>query len=321
MITLCKEIKKIVRLLCGSNHTNIFGYKSTVANQLYLFYYLSGKIYYTDQIHHQVKYLWYSMVLCQTAILFSVGVTYSRYMYEIKCDLMMLYNVAISVGSLQSIVFGLPLFCRLYSDRIEKMIEYVDHILITRQRRRCNFDPSFSDRFERDEIIIHAKKWFSYFISLYFTFFELYSLICFFDVLLFYEEHKAKNYLYYALPPPLIREYGDLQTYLIYNGVLSASILILALQLWLVVAILLYWNIICCDELVSISTYLDVEMSNLNRQFRDGNIQDWNNVFETILLRFAKRLQNVIPYVCYRWVLFLIFRPSRDEFFLLFQID
>ncbi|XP_065204132.1 uncharacterized protein LOC135834228 [Planococcus citri] len=279
-----QELKKMIRQLRGSE--NIFDYKSTVANQLYLLYCFSGNIYFTDKISKRVKFLCYSVILCQLLISYSIGLTYFRdIMSASNKNFTMMFDVSSVFGCYQIIEFGFPLISYFYGDRIETMIDHVDAILSS----ECTLN--------QNEIMAHAKEKCRLFMGLFAIFCLVYLSAGSFEVILFFDEAKIKNYLYYAAPPPLIGQIEGLLMYFIFNCVLASSYILASLKVWSVLSIVLYWNIICCDQLVSLRDGLGTKMRDFAESQESWNT--WNVIFERNVANCAKRFQNIMRLVDY----------------------
>lgn len=276
MITLYRELKKIIKQMYGSE--NIFGYKSTAANRLYVFYCFIGKIYSTKKVNHWVKYLWY--VLVSSEILFSYFIGLGYLLYDEHTDLMMMFNVANALGANTVATLGFPLVSYFYSADIKAMIELVDDILTTRGQQL---------------VVVDERKGFGWILGPIVVGISIYSLIGVFDVVLFFEEEKLKNYLYYTYPVPLIQRYGTFGYFFFINGI---SIMVSGLSMFELVsslAIVLQWNIVCGDELIRIKN--DFHAKTFHMEWRiekgDESWKDWNRDFESAVERGIERFRKV----------------------------
>lgn len=284
MITLIREVVKIIRQSRGSQ--NIFGYRSTVANQLYLLYCFSGHIYFCNKIHKQVKYLWCFVIACQLTFASTIALDYLWYL-SID-DVMMLFNVINAIGAIQMTTMGIPSIVYLFGDRIEKMIKHVDDILA----QEIN-----SGGFKQHKIMADSKQRFASFLAPYSVCSVVYFSVCVLDLVLFFEEYKATNYLYYPYPPPMVQTYGsDFRLIFVMQFLTSLMFMFMIFESFSVFSLVLYWNVICCNELIDISTYLFSRSRGLNNyeSMDDGYrvLARWDTVFECTLEHSIKKFQK-----------------------------
>lgn len=86
--------EKIIKQLRGT--LNIFGYRSTTANQLYLFYCIGGNIYFDKKIHPILKYSWGTVNLC--GVLSSCTTGLACLLYDTTQDVRKLLDIALAIG-------------------------------------------------------------------------------------------------------------------------------------------------------------------------------------------------------------------------------
>ncbi|XP_065224027.1 uncharacterized protein LOC135848150 [Planococcus citri] len=282
MRILWHELKKITRQSLGTE--NIFGYRSTVANQLYLLYCFCGKIYFTDKVDKRVKYLWYSLVSSQ--LIFSCVLGWSYLWYDDKNDLVLMLNMSMSIGCIHTTTLGFPFILYLFSDRIEAMIDFVDGLM----------NVKFQNTVLKD-----VKKYFSFFFTSLFVCVLVFLLASFLDVILFFEEDKVSIYAYYAYPPPMVQKYSSFGSFMMATGVTGILFVVITLEVWLVFALMLYWSIICCSQLTSVKDGLHARTCDLN-QYSDTEIalsQEWRGIFECTLKRSIREFQMATRLINY----------------------
>ena len=288
MITLYRELKKFTKQIYGSE--NIFGYKSTEANQLFAFYCIFGKIYFTNKINPWVKYLWYLLNLSEISFFCIIGWVF--FWYDTNNDLMLKLNVANAIGANFVEIFGFPLIVYLYGNEIDTMIKLVDDILQTTTKA------DVSHRLDQESPTIKKGTIFASVLGpMILCFMVIYSFICYFDMILFYDAKKVKNYLYYAYPTPLMQDYGTLRYFFIANSISTFFLEIYMFQLMSSLAIALQWNRICCHELIRIKDDFDSATRRLTEHIEDdtGEItwKQWNRDFQSITRRATERFQKI----------------------------
>ncbi|XP_065222145.1 uncharacterized protein LOC135846790 [Planococcus citri] len=286
MKILCQEFKKIWRQMLGTE--NIFGFKSTVANQLYLLYCFSGHIYFTDKVHKQVKYIWCGLVSCQ--ILFSYIFGLSYLWYDEKNDLVKMLYTANSFGAIHMATLGFPLLSHLFGDRVQAMIKFVDSF--------SNIQSSST--FDQNTVLEDVKKYFLIFTTPLITSALVYMFGCVPDVVLFFEEDKVRDYFYYPYPPPMVQKCSSLTSFMIMGSATSMLFLLMLFEFYSVFGFMLYWNIICCNQLIVVKNELNARTVRLN-EYSDHEVKslrEWNGIFKRTLersitgLQLATRLTN-----------------------------
>ncbi|XP_065216442.1 uncharacterized protein LOC135842754 [Planococcus citri] len=287
MKILWQELKKIFRQLRGSE--NIFGYKSTVANQLYLLYCFAGHIYFTDKVHKRVKYFWYGIVSCQLLYSSVIGLEYLW--LEKKIDLMLKLHVVNFVGMINSTAVFYPIIMYLCRDRIEALIQHVDNILLL----------DLGSGLKQKKMIADAKKYFALYLIPSVICVLVYSLASIPNIVLFFEEEKISNGLFYAYPPPLVQKYTSMWLYLIATGIIFIVYALTMAQGWSALGFILYWNLICCAQLTSTKDYLHAGTCDLNA-YTDEQVKfsdDWNGIFDCMLEHSIKEFQHATRMINY----------------------
>lgn len=117
----------------------------------------------------------------------------------------------------------------------------------------------------------------------------------FFDAIFFFNEVKAKNCLYYMLPIPLVQEYGSLKWYLLVNVVSVLVIEIFLIEWASILAMVLYWNTICCNEIICMSNELKLQTYDLEILIgkNDESWKEWDQIFERCLQRGVEKFQRI----------------------------
>ncbi|KAL6955806.1 hypothetical protein U1Q18_050262 [Sarracenia purpurea var. burkii] len=173
------------------------------------------------------------------------------------------------------------------------MIDHVDNIFITEST-------STGSDFKQSSVIADAKKYLSWFLTPFVEFDVIYSSICVLDIELFFEPDKPINYLYYPLPPPMVHQYTSSRIFFVVDGLVFVLITMALVQAWLAFGLILYWNVICCNELISIRNDLNATTSVLNQHFEEGKfIVGWDDVFEGALQRAIKKYQKTTLLINY----------------------
>ncbi|XP_065223445.1 uncharacterized protein LOC135847705 [Planococcus citri] len=274
MRILWQELKKIVRQSLGTE--NMFGYRSTVANQLYLLYCFSGHIYFTDKVDKRVKYFWYSLVSSQLILSWVLG--WSYLWYDDKNDLVLMLNMATSIGCVHMEMLGFPFILHLFGDRIEAMIECVDRLMNIKLQTT---------------VLNDVKKYFSFFFIPLFVCTLVFLSASFLDVILFFEQDKVSNYVYYAFPPPLVQKYSSFASFMMATCVTDILFVVEILEVSLVLALMLYWSIICCGQMISIKDGLESRTRDLNL-YSDAELAllpEWRRIIECTLKRAIREFQ------------------------------
>ncbi|KAL6952133.1 hypothetical protein U1Q18_050924 [Sarracenia purpurea var. burkii] len=124
----------------------------------------------------------------------------------------------------------------------------------------------------------------------------IYISICFFDVALFFEDSKVQNYLFYMLPIPLIRTYNTYWSYFIVNGISTVVFEIFIVQLWCVLAVILYWITVCRNELIYIRDGFHAGSRGLNVNLGKHGVvsRAWRRAFEFVVQRGIKQFQEIV---------------------------
>lgn len=203
-MNILQDVVKIVMQIRGKR--NMFKYQSTEVNQLYLMYVLTYKIYFNaDHFHWQTTY--YIRGCHLIGIINAYGASVCCMLYGDKSDILFLLYVGFILSLSICINFLIPFGMHWYSSAIETMLDRIDEILIQRAHtlQHHNLNARRIRSVATKEIVLLLISYF------------MFSFICMLDVIVFYEEHKVKNYMYYLCPLPLMNEYGSKIMYFITN--------------------------------------------------------------------------------------------------------
>ncbi|XP_065199608.1 uncharacterized protein LOC135831214 isoform X2 [Planococcus citri] len=204
---------------------------------------------------------------------------------------MLKLHVVNLVGMINSTTILCPIIMYLCRDRIEAMIQLVDNILML----------DLGSGFKKKKILSDAKKYFAVYLIPHVICCLVYSFASIPDVVLFFEEEKLSNSLYYAFPPPLVQKYASIWLFLIATGIIFIVFALTMAQGWSVFSLILYWNIICCAQFTSIKNYLHAGTCDLNA-YTDEQVKfsdDWNEVFDCMLEHSIKEFQCAIRIIGY----------------------
>ncbi|XP_065226785.1 uncharacterized protein LOC135850024 [Planococcus citri] len=254
-----KDVKKLINQALGKE--NMFGFKTTLANQMYLLFCLIGNVYFTEKIHRKTKLVWFC---CANGVLLFVGFSFifclifAKPMEDILLLVYMVYEVTYT--SMEVIVKpAIAIFW--YRDEIEQMISMADKILLKQQLTKGSY--------ENDLDVNKIMKYSSVVLVMSIL---LYNTITLTDLILFYEEEKVKNYMYYVTPLPGLTKFGSMTLYMAYTVLFSSFsfggfILIILHRVFAIP-----WAVICHNEtqriikeLNSVSEDVDINIDTFKR--------------------------------------------------------
>ncbi|XP_065207317.1 uncharacterized protein LOC135836420 isoform X1 [Planococcus citri] len=283
MLLLWKELKKIIRQVRGKE--NMFGYKTTTANQLYLLYCFTGEIYSSDKIHRQVKYFWFIPLTFEISVCYFAVIT--NLWYGTKKDLMMMFDTMNLLGVCNMSVCILPLISYWFCEDIKAMIAGVDEICALR---------SISHEYnkKRKKGIINVKKIILTNAGIFFFSF-LVTFVYLFEAWMFFDEWKMNSRFYYTLSVPLAERYRNQTNFFLFNGLTSLVIVQLFCRCFSTLAFMLYWSMTCHNELVRAADEMNIILNNLNACIdeEDNPTEVWNRRLIQVLIRYVQRLQKI----------------------------
>lgn len=262
----------------------MFDYHTTPANQLYLLCCLFGNIYFTDKIHIHVKLIWYFMASCHVLLTYYVGLVFILYNKK-KPIMMSLYVIGLQfMGNVVQI--GLPLMCYYCRTNIRSMIRKVDKIY----QDRSAGDVYKTDASLDPKMVIIGN------LSMYVAcnFVRLFS--CILDAIIFYDEAKLNNYLYYIYPLPKIINVTSLAVFLFINACFNLIFMFAMMQWLALLAFMLFWSTICYNQLILVSYKLDIETAYMTGYVEKTNqpSKAWNRAFKRSLIQGVKKFQKII---------------------------
>lgn len=233
-MTIWKTMRKIKRQILGEE--NIFGYQTTIVNQLCLMYNVYGKIFSKDKDKNKLSKLaylsWhYSGLVCA----YFCGLLFLQ--YGNKKDFIFLLYVWFAVCLCTFMSILIPLASYWYTSNIEAMLAQMDKML---SKRKC-----FTSN-------VNTKKLLTNDIFLIIASGLVYNLVCCFDMVFFYEEEKITNYMYYPFPLPCLEKYGSLTVYMLYTVVVNTAVLLPIVEIWAVLKFFEIWAEVCHQEVALI---------------------------------------------------------------------
>ncbi|XP_065203041.1 uncharacterized protein LOC135833256 [Planococcus citri] len=208
-MNVLKDIVKIVNQVRGKE--NIFGYKSTIANQFYLVYCFLGEIYFSTMFHRHTKIflcLWQSFGFSVASIqlvsylFFGGNEDAAAFIYTIFIIMIIVFCY---------IIVPYISVIRYRSDLLDA-IQIADHIIMKRK---------LDDH--KTEKELNLEKWIMQVVLYNGLTILLYTSICGVSVSLFYEEEKVKNHIYYHIHPPRVEKYGSLSFFLAFTMVTNVA--------------------------------------------------------------------------------------------------
>ena len=232
------DFRKVKRqLFCQEN---IFGYKTTSANQLYAFYcILSFERYLTNEFHMYTKIFfifWHIVGLLIPVFMLSTYILF----YE-KNDLILLLYILFPIGSFAFMRMFVPFWLYWYANDFKRIINEVDE----------NFRDEREDLSKLSNTIDMKSTAVNNIVFL--SIFEIaFASITSLDVLFFYDEKKLKDYSYYVFTLPKIDRYGNLWIFLSANGCAFISIVSFIFELFALFGILTMFMAICHNEVILI---------------------------------------------------------------------
>ncbi|XP_065214001.1 uncharacterized protein LOC135841118 [Planococcus citri] len=247
-----RDIKKIVLQIFGIE--NMFGFETTLANQLYLFYCMSGNMYYTDKIHRKTKFVWFcSIYSVFIQIAFSI-LSYLIYGRQTGDLLLLVYTGFMSMLAVIALLVK-PAIMFAYRNEIERMILMAD--LMQKKKKSQS-----KGEFDAKQILMTG-------LTAYFIPIIPYFLITALDIVLFYEGEKIYNYVYYLVPLSGLEHYGSPELYSFVTIVSVGQGISCELVFIGEFLLPLPWIVVChneaqriIDELNSLGTDVDINIDN-----------------------------------------------------------
>lgn len=262
---------------------NMFGYQTTTANQLYLLCCFCGKFYFSDKIHPQMKYFWFSINF--SGLMTSFAILLGYFLYDTKQDYVLQLTVINAVSTCINLAVTFPIVLYYHQRGVESMIKGVDQILEHKSRTRS----------QKRNIRISVK-WMLVCNSLViFVMSVTYGFAPFLDVMMFYEEEKLKDPVYYILPLPNVHEYGCMEWFLASAVVISMYYSLFSLEWLAMTNFIIFWGITCYNEMLLLHDRLNSKMHRLYVEMDRGNEMPahWNAEFDKILRKHVNEYKRI----------------------------
>ncbi|XP_065215928.1 odorant receptor 4-like [Planococcus citri] len=283
-MNVLKDIVKIVNQIRGKE--NIFGYKSTTANQFYLVYCFLGEIYFSPKYHKHTKlfcFLWQFL-----GILIGIFQLISYLLYGDKKDVAGLLYTAFSFMIIFLVYIIVPYISVIrYRKNIHEVIQMADRLIM--KRKSSIHKPS-------NELSL---KKLLYYLSVFYGFTGLiFGLICNLNLVLFYEKEKVQNYSYYLVYVPKLDLYGSLPFFLIFNAIAGMAAIFVFTCALMMAFICIFYTVIFHNEVQQIVADLNLMSSNTLTMKTYKHIE---SEFKNTIIKCAKNYQNAIKMVeCFR---------------------
>ncbi|XP_065206945.1 uncharacterized protein LOC135836201 [Planococcus citri] len=277
-----RDFKKMFNQAFGKE--NMFGFKTTLANQMYLLYCIIGNIYYTDKIHQKTKRVWFWIVyiICLPIVVsILLCIVYGRQ----TGDLVLLIYIGFAIMLSLIELFVKPAITVFwYGSNIEQMISMADKILM----KTSPIMHTSNNYLDAKKIIRNIL------IELAITL-VLYTSVAFLDVMFFYEEEKVKNYMYYIAPLPGLVEFGSFKFYIIYQLTLCGTTCGVLIIYMVHRVISVPWAVICHNEAQRIIN----ELNSLSEDI-DINIDTYKSIepkFRHVLKKCVQDIKNLNRFI------------------------
>lgn len=254
----------------------MFGYRNTTTNQLFLFYCFCGKIFFTDKIHKPVKYFW--IVLHSIGMLLGnvLGIMYVC--QDMEKNLWTHLNVLNFVAISLFLGLYIPIGLYYYAEDVEKTIDMID-TLIT------------SEALDKDDIdvmkIIVPKNIFPFICGI------IYMSASIVDAMVFYEEEKLKNYMYYTYPFPALEDNGNISFFLASNIICNLIFGFLLFEWIAAVAFILVWRACCFNGLISISNRIRSRTKFIENEMLKLGSSGIDAVFKESIINGTKAFKRI----------------------------
>ncbi|XP_065203008.1 odorant receptor Or2-like [Planococcus citri] len=226
-MNVVNDLVKIMNQIRGKE--NIFGYKSTIANQFYLAYCFMGGIYVSKKFHRHTKLVWFSWTLSMVLLCLFQFVSY--FLYGDKKDIAaLLYAVFVFVVTFFA-CFLVPYISVFHFDKnLHDVIQIADYIII-----KHNIHKKSTELLKKLLLYIILYECLTAFI---------YYSSCFLSVIFFYEEEKVKNHNYYFVYAPKLDQYGSPQLFVIYNTIAALCSLSIGVSYPMISFMLIFCTVI-----------------------------------------------------------------------------
>lgn len=237
MMPCFKLFEGVKRQLLGTEH--LFRYKTRTVNHLYLFYCIFGKIFTTGGFNLFFKLVFWSWHFSAPLLGYATGLIYVWY-GDKKDFIMLLYN-CFTVCLCTFITIVVPLASHWYAHNIESMFDVMDRILSKKNSsKQC-----LEDGININKILIND-------LLIILICGLIFSSTCIFDVLLFYEDYKIRNYMYYVIPLINLEQYGSRKLLLTTTAIIHLATALPIVEVWTILKFFEIWAAACHHEVMSI---------------------------------------------------------------------
>ncbi|XP_065204556.1 uncharacterized protein LOC135834566 [Planococcus citri] len=249
-----RDIKKMINQVFGKE--NMFGFETTLANQMYLLYCVIGNVYYTDKIHRKTKLVWFWIAYTVWLPIFISILLYIVYGRLIGDVMLLIYMGFAIIFALMETIVKPAIAVYWYRNNIEQMISMADKILTKTPSTKRSSDKYMDPKKITSTILVELG------ITI-----VLYGSIPILDVIIFYRVEKVENYMYYMLPLSGLEQFASFKFYMIYHIILYGMTCGLLIIFSVHRVFSVPWVVIChneaqriIDELNSLSEDTDINI-------------------------------------------------------------
>lgn len=243
-----KLLKIIKEQLLGTG--NMFRYKTRTVNHLYLFYCIFGKIFHIRGFHWLFKLLFWILHFPLPICGYICSFFYLQYGDGTDFTILLYLAHTLSICLLITII--VPLASHWYTHDIETMLDLMDRVLMKRDS---------SNHCVEDDI--NMKKILTNDLLLLLTCGIIFSSACVLDVLVFYEDYKVKNCLFYVMPFPSVEQYGSRTLLLTTTGLIHFGSILFTVEVWTLLKFFEIWAAACHQKVISISEEMRIHSNNV----------------------------------------------------------
>ncbi|XP_065209425.1 uncharacterized protein LOC135837910 [Planococcus citri] len=279
-----RDIKKVINQVFGTE--NMFGFETTLANQMYLSYCIIGNVYYTDKIHRKTKLVWLWMVYIVWLPAFVSFVLYIVYGRQTGDLVLLIYMGFLLVIAVMETLVKPAIAVYWYGNDIEQMISMADKMLTkTPSTTRTSTSDKYLDAKKITKIITLELG-----IAI-----VLYAVVPILDVIIFYREEKVENYMYYQLPLSGLEQFASFEFYIGYHLILYCMMCGLIIIYMGHRVISVPWAVICHNEAQRIIN----ELNSLSED-TDINIDTYKSIepkFRYVIKKCIHDIRNLNRFV------------------------
>lgn len=162
---------------------NIFGYKTSIVNKLYIAYLLIGGVYTSHSMNQKLRKFY---IVCNQVCTIVILSTIFPCFFLLDATLLEMFYLSFAPTMLIYILYILPLTLHIYKTQLEEVNRLIDSKMETIIEKRPSVDT---------EIPIYGKKFLVRLILL-----VLFASVPFIDSIFFYDEKKIHNFKYFIIP-------------------------------------------------------------------------------------------------------------------------